>query len=101
MAVQPFLCWTWSEIPEDRFSHDAAHFFQQDEEISTLKQKLGESRKTAENLQISRAETINRLTQSLEESQKRCRNLLESSKFRPQGHKTFYAQHEIYHAHKC
>ncbi|KAK3095207.1 hypothetical protein FSP39_011518 [Pinctada imbricata] len=48
-------------------------------ENSTLKQKLSESYKEAENAQISRAETINRLTRSLEESQKQCRTLLESA----------------------
>ncbi|XP_062579081.1 centrosomal protein of 152 kDa-like, partial [Saccostrea cucullata] len=48
-------------------------------ENSTLRQKLNESYKEAENSQISRAETINRLTHSLEDSQKQCRMLLESA----------------------
>nr|XP_022305417.1 trichohyalin-like isoform X2 [Crassostrea virginica] len=50
-----------------------------DAENSTLRQKLNESYKEAENVQISRAETINRLTRSLEDSQKQCRMLLESA----------------------
>lgn len=50
----------------------------QNAENSTLRQKLNESYKEAENVQISRAETINRLTRSLEESQKQCQMLLES-----------------------
>lgn len=50
----------------------------QNAENSTLRQKLNESYKEAENVQISRAETINRLTRSLEESQKQCQTLLES-----------------------
>ncbi|KAL3884693.1 hypothetical protein ACJMK2_024805 [Sinanodonta woodiana] len=52
---------------------------EKDSEINTFKQKLASAVKAAEEAQISRADTINRLTQSLEESQKRCRNLLESS----------------------
>ncbi|XP_048749329.2 centrosomal protein of 152 kDa-like isoform X2 [Ostrea edulis] len=48
-------------------------------ENTTLRQKLNESYKEAENSQISRADTINRLTRSLEDSQKQCRMLLESA----------------------
>jgi hypothetical protein len=49
-------------------------------ENELLRSKLDQSYKAAENAQISRAETINRLTRSLEESQKQCQALLESSK---------------------
>jgi hypothetical protein len=52
--------------------------FFQNAENATLRQKLNESYKEAENSQISRADTINRLTRSLEDSQKQCRMLLES-----------------------
>lgn len=43
--------------------------------------KLDQSYKSAENAQISRAETINRLTRTLEDSQKQCQALLESSQY--------------------
>ncbi|XP_052084175.1 centrosomal protein of 152 kDa-like [Mytilus californianus] len=48
-------------------------------ENETLRLKLDQSYKAAENAQISRAETINRLTRSLEDSQKQCQALLEST----------------------
>ncbi|GAB1603333.1 centrosomal protein of 152 kDa-like, partial [Argonauta hians] len=50
-----------------------------EEDISTLKRQLADALKNAENSQISRAETINRLSRTLEESQRQCQHLLQAS----------------------
>lgn len=73
-----FLLFVWKNHVHVNYRLNIVYNHWQNAENSTLRQKLNESYKEAENVQISRAETINRLTRSLEESQKQCQMLLES-----------------------
>ena len=49
----------------------------QTQELSQVREQLGEATLALEQAQVSRGETVNRLSRSLEESQHRCQELLQ------------------------